>query len=383
MTNLLYKQKKIPPIDPYNPFENPMENTDYNQDYSQIVPQISEENCRIPLIPGRAEKKSIRKYYNIAGVILLLFSLISNFLPAIMEMIVYIFIKNADTVNNIDTSSYSYYYNTMTYIADGSSIEAAILLIVHLIFNVAIALLGLKLINVKPSELFQTTDLKKGNIVKYIFIGITIQYALSLIMGIIVQLFSQNGIDIVEADLVETGNAKSIALEIIYACIVAPLTEELLFRGFAMKSLSRVSQRFAIIMSAFIFGLIHGNVTQFVVAFVLGIFMGYIDIKHNSLIPSIAIHVAMNTFASILNYLSLFSGTTGDIIEYVLSFFICIIMIIGAVMFILFAKDNRLPYNTPHQSVRSNSMILKSPALVILIVFEIALIVATNVLNNQ
>jgi membrane protease YdiL (CAAX protease family) len=248
---------------------------------------------------------------------------------------------------------------------------------------VAIALLGLKLINVKPSELFQTTDLKKGNIVKYIFIGITIQYALSLIMGIIVQLFSQNGIDIVEADLVETGNAKSIALEIIYACIVAPLTEELLFRGFAMKSLSRVSQRFAIIISAFIFGLIHGNVTQFIVAFVLGIFMGYIDIKHNSLIPSIAIHVAMNTFASILNYLSLFSGTTGDIIEYVLSFFICIIMIIGAVMFILFAKDNRLPYNTPHQSVRSNSMILKSPALVILIVFEIALIIATNVLNNQ
>ena len=73
-----------------------------------------------------------------------------------------------------------------------------------------------------------------------------------------------------------------------------------------MKTFSKVSQRFGIFISAFFFGIMHGNVAQFILAFLVGIFMGYLDVKHNSLIPSICVHFAINLMSTasgfILNY---------------------------------------------------------------------------------
>lgn len=375
-------QKKAPPIDPYNPFENEMEFTDYNQDYTEIVPQIAQPGCRIPLYPNKREKRSIKKYYNIAGVILLLFALISNFLPMLLESAVFMFLRQSDASAGIDTSTAYYSESLLEYISSGSSIEMGILILVHLIFNVGIALIGLRLIKLKPTELFQTTSLRTYDMISYVIIGLMLQMVMSMLMSALEELFADNGVDIVTVDYISNGNAKSVVLDIIYCCLIAPVTEELLFRGFAMKAFGRVSQRFAILMSAFIFGLVHLNLFQFATAFVLGIFMGYVDIKHNSIMPSIIMHIVMNTMAQIINYSSLAGGTAGNVLEYFLSIVIYGVIVVGVIMLILFLRKNKLPYNTPHQSVRSNGIVLRSPFLVVLIVLEISLIVISNINNN-
>ncbi len=77
--------------------------------------------------------------------------------------------------------------------------------------------------------------------------------------------------------------------------IVAPLTEEFLFRGLVLHGfLKNYKPVVAVAVSSFLFGLIHLNPWQFTSGFLLGIFLGWIFIITGSLIPCLAVHAFFN-----------------------------------------------------------------------------------------
>ena len=81
--------------------------------------------------------------------------------------------------------------------------------------------------------------------------------------------------------------------------LVAPFTEEVIFRGIVLRGLlAHGSQNRAIIWSALIFGIIHQNPWQFPSAFILGIVFAYWVIQTGSLWPAILGH-ALNNFLSV------------------------------------------------------------------------------------
>lgn len=83
--------------------------------------------------------------------------------------------------------------------------------------------------------------------------------------------------------------------------ILAPITEEVLLRGVILKGLlSKYSSITAILVSSVIFGVIHGNVYQFVLAIVIGIFFGWMFVKTRSLLLCILAHAFFNA----LNFIS-------------------------------------------------------------------------------
>lgn len=82
----------------------------------------------------------------------------------------------------------------------------------------------------------------------------------------------------------------------IAACVLAPVLEEMLFRGVLLRAfLHRYPRWPAIAGSALLFGLAHLNVYQFVVAFFLGLLAGWLVERSRSLLPAIALHAALNT----------------------------------------------------------------------------------------
>lgn len=382
MTDLLNANiRKNEHLDPYNPFDNPMENPKYNMDYSEMFSEIDEKK-KPALVPDAKEGRKIRKYYNIVGVVLLIFAFISNLLPVLALKGVYEAVKYSDTAAGIDTSAYSYYYNVMHHFTDDSSVSIAIVLIIHVIFNVLTAFIGLKLIKVKPIELFaEPVRLKRRDVLKYVFTALGIQIILMYSMSALTGFLASKDIDITRESLCASTNVKAVILNIIYCCIVAPITEEFLFRGFAMKALSRVSQRFGIFMSAFLFGLAHGNIVQMVSGFIIGILMGYVDVKHNSLIPSIIIHFAVNIFSCIMMYTNMMSGSAGHFVQYFVSGITIVLLFVGIVSFLFTLRTDRIPYNTPEQSMRSSGMVIKSLGLVLLIAADIAFMVLGYVLK--
>ena len=79
----------------------------------------------------------------------------------------------------------------------------------------------------------------------------------------------------------------------LYASILAPVWEELLFRGYVLRSLRPFGKRFAVLGSALLFGLFHGNLLQTPYAVLVGLLLGYLTVEY-SLIWAILLHMFNN-----------------------------------------------------------------------------------------
>jgi membrane protease YdiL (CAAX protease family) len=83
--------------------------------------------------------------------------------------------------------------------------------------------------------------------------------------------------------------------EILRIVIIAPLVEELLFRGVIMNGFIRnYSKTGAIIYSALLFALFHLNPWQFPATFLLGIILGFVRIRTKSVFACILGHATHN-----------------------------------------------------------------------------------------
>ncbi len=88
--------------------------------------------------------------------------------------------------------------------------------------------------------------------------------------------------------------------------ILAPLVEEVVFRGAVLRKLLEVLggkwHWAAIVISAILFGAVHGNLAQFVHAFILGCVIGWMYYRTKSIVPGIVLHWVNNTVAYVMFY---------------------------------------------------------------------------------
>lgn len=84
--------------------------------------------------------------------------------------------------------------------------------------------------------------------------------------------------------------------------ILAPLAEEIVFRGAIVGRLAQVAKNrwAAILVSALLFALVHGNPVQMPHAFVIGVFLGWLFLRTGSIIPGVVFHWMNNTIAYFL-----------------------------------------------------------------------------------
>lgn len=89
------------------------------------------------------------------------------------------------------------------------------------------------------------------------------------------------------------------------ASFVAPVVEEVVFRGAILRALlqKKWNPWIAIVISAAIFGIIHFNLTQGVSAFVVGIFMGWLFYRTRSIWPCVILHMMNNTISCMWDFL--------------------------------------------------------------------------------
>ena len=110
-------------------------------------------------------------------------------------------------------------------------------------------------------------------------------------------------------NLMETAGYDSLSiLLIIYTIILAPIVEELTFRGLVFRY-ARHALPFWIanIWQALLFGIIHLNVIQGVYAFTVGLFLGWVCHRGRGIKYSILLHMIFNLFGAV--YAGLFSLT--------------------------------------------------------------------------
>lgn len=89
-------------------------------------------------------------------------------------------------------------------------------------------------------------------------------------------------------------------MEIVSAVISAPILEELFFRGMIYKRLrDMINVKAAVVISALFFGAFHGNLVQFVYAFIIGLMLAYVYEKFKTIWAPVIFHIGAN-FISVL-----------------------------------------------------------------------------------
>jgi membrane protease YdiL (CAAX protease family) len=138
----------------------------------------------------------------------------------------------------------------------------------------------------------------------WFFVGIGIQLLALLPIGLLEQIYGHTA----QQDVVKTADRASgwqvpvMALAIV---LLAPLTEELLFRGTLLRSLLRkVEPTAAVLVSAVVFGLVHalgdpsiGTVIALPAIIALGVVSGYQAASTGNLSRSILLHVGFNALS--------------------------------------------------------------------------------------
>ncbi len=127
-------------------------------------------------------------------------------------------------------------------------------------------------------------------------LGIVLVSATSVVIEPLLNLFPARYFDDIARAVGSGGWA------IVVSVIVAPVLEELIFRGLILRWLSRRWRPFwAVLVSALAFGLVHlPNLPQVVNATVMGVVLGYIYVLCRSVWPVIIIHAVNNALAYLL-----------------------------------------------------------------------------------
>lgn len=90
--------------------------------------------------------------------------------------------------------------------------------------------------------------------------------------------------------------------QVVLVCVLAPVLEEMLFRGIILRSfLAQYERWYAIAGSAVVFGFAHGNIYQLVSATLFGLLAGWLYERTRSLVPCIALHAANNVGVMVLS----------------------------------------------------------------------------------
>ena len=99
-------------------------------------------------------------------------------------------------------------------------------------------------------------------------------------------------------NIVYSGN---IAIQLLASGVAAPLAEEFLFRGLLHKRIRHFLKPVpCMIISSAVFGLIPGNIVQFVYAFLIGMLLAYVYEIFKTIWAPVILHSAANTSAVLL-----------------------------------------------------------------------------------
>lgn len=90
---------------------------------------------------------------------------------------------------------------------------------------------------------------------------------------------------------------------LLLVAVLPAMVEEIIFRGAVYRSYKNASPGKAVLLSAFLFGLLHGNLNQFMYAFVMGIIFAFLIEASGSIVSSMIVHFITNAISVCSIYL--------------------------------------------------------------------------------
>lgn len=312
-------------------------------------------------------KNNLKKDSNHVGIILLLFFAVMmgvslvTVLPLMMSSM---FSNNADPMN-META---FLEDTVFIMLQSGFVSLVAFFLVSLIYCL--------IAKVNLGKIFPLDKLPSKFTYLICTFGLAVAMVSNYVSNLTIALFDLFGINAYVDINYECDSALDVFLFYVTVAVLPALVEEFAFRGVILGLLRKHSDSLAILVSGIMFGLMHGNFTQIPFATAVGLILGFIAVKANSLIPCIIVHFLNNALSVTQMLISEYSGLSqvaSDTINILITLVVCGLGIISFIIlsskykgfFIIKEKDNHLSFAEKSKIVFTNPLIITFSALML------------------
>lgn len=251
--------------------------------------------------PEEQYKRDLKKTAGKAALLLFILGLGGNILSSLISIIYTSFATLIEALKGGSSGN----FNVMELVsADNGMYVFFVSLLPMLLMDIIIIFVARKLLNMPLRSLFVKTQTGVvGNAVG-IVVCIATGATASVLASLYMMLFDMLGITIPSPPL-DISNEQPLptVFTLVYICLLGPILEEIIFRGFFLKSLQKNGAWFAILFTSILFSLFHCNLVQFLPPFFMGVVLSILTVKADSIVPAIIAHIANNSLAMLLSYL--------------------------------------------------------------------------------
>ena len=234
------------------------------------------------------------------------------------------------------------------------------------------------------SEKLEKHSLNIKTFIIYLCITFTLMW-IGNVIGLAITYLIGNSIQIeVSNPIQELINTTDIWLNLVLISIIAPIFEEIFFRKLLIDRTIKYGAVISILLSATIFGFMHGNLNQFFYAFLMGGFLAYVYIKTGKITYTILLHMIINLMGSVVSLLIVESAeaiaqgayTPFDMsLLLVYLIFIVIVLIIGVMGLAKFKKSELNEYKPKIELEQPLRTAFINYGMICFIAFTIAIII--------
>ena len=168
------------------------------------------------------------------------------------------------------------------------------------------------------SQAFCRPQMNAGWIIKYMIITWGLSLLMSMVTNIILQILkSLLHLNFTDISFDFGDGIGGFIVSFVSLSIFAPIFEEIIFRSAVYRHTEIMGQSFAVVFSAIVFALMHGNLEQLPYTFVMGLGFAYLFAKTRSLLIPMLLHFLTNTTTVI--FTSIIGTTDTDELSTLLS----------------------------------------------------------------
>lgn len=171
-----------------------------------------------------------------------------------------------------------------------------LLLAIVIVFVIYFVIFKIKKISFGEYCKTEKISLKIGLVI--VIMGISANYLATYILTLLSEIKLLEGLFSSYEKLSQQLVSGNLVMTFLVIGIIAPIFEEILFRGLiygALRKVFRVSA--AMLIQVVLFGLYHLNAIQGIYAIVVALLIGYVYLKYKSIVAAMLLHISLNITA--------------------------------------------------------------------------------------
>lgn len=271
---------------------------------------------------AKEERREIRKVGNMMGLCVIAF--------IVVQLVSSLLLMSSDSLYSLYMSS-SVFQNSF-----------GIIFVELLAVVMPFGIMALINKNKYESPLIPNKRMKFSSLCLWVGFGMLCCIAADYIVAVMMTVSESLGYELTQGETPDPENAFACVISALATAIVPAVCEEFAMRCCSLGLLKKYGKALGVVGVSLVFGLLHGNLIQFVFATLVGLILGFVTVKTDSIVPAVLIH-GFNNGMSVLTLIVEYCFGT-DASEYASTAVFVFWIAAGIVCTIILAVKRRLSF---------------------------------------